>query len=158
MPEANEEVSKVDKMRAIADYINRAGAAAIPDSQRKKLYKLSVRQCSVLANIRRYTQQHPEGVPMSILAERAGMSPSAASHMVDSLMSQGMIERHQSPTDRRAVLVTISKSFLTLATSIEKAHQSAIEEISAVLTEEERRINDTVLDKLYAAIAERGGI
>ena len=158
MPDTHEEISHVDKLRSVVDYISRAGAMTMTDALRKKLYKLSVRQCAVLANIRRYTHSHAEGIPMSVLAERVGMSPSAASHMVDSLMSQGMVERHQSPADRRAVLVTISKAFLALATSIEKAHQSAIEELSAVLTDEERRINDTVLDKLYAAIAERGGI
>lgn len=158
MPEAYEEVSQVDKMRAITDYINRAGAATMPDSQRKKLYKLSVRQCAVVANIRRYTRQHPEGVPMSILAERAGMSPSAASHMVDSLTAQGMVERHQSPTDRRAVLVTISKSFLNLAIEIDKAQQNAIDELCSELTEEERAINRAVVDKLYNAIIERVGI
>ena len=95
---------------------------------------------------------------MSILAERVGMSPSAASHMVDSLMSQSMVERHQSPTDRRAVLVTISQAFLTLASSIEKAQQKAIEELSIDLTEEERHINNLVLDKLYAAVMERDGL
>ena len=158
MPNTHEEISHVDKLRSVVDYISRAGAMTMTDALRKKLYKLSVRQCAVLANIRRYTHSHTEGIPMSVLAERVGMSPSAASHMVDSLMSQGMVERNQSPADRRAVLVTISKAFLALATSIEKAHQNAIEELSAVLTDEERRINDTVLNKLYAAIAERGGI
>ena len=98
MLEKYEDIPKVDKMRAITDYINRAGAVSMSDLQRKKLYKLSVRQCTVMANIRRYTQIHPEGIPMSILAERVGMSPSAASHMVDSLMSQSMVERHQSPS------------------------------------------------------------
>lgn len=158
MLEKYEDIPKVDKMRAITDYINRAGAVSMSDLQRKKLYKLSVRQCTVMANIRRYTQIHPEGIPMSILAERVGMSPSAASHMVDSLMSQSMVERHQSPTDRRAVLVTISQAFLTLASSIEKAQQKAIEELSIDLTEEERHINNLVLDKLYAAVMERDGL
>ena len=158
MLEKYEEIPKVDKMRAITDYINRAGTVSMSDLQRKKLYKLSVRQCTVMANIRRYTQIHPEGIPMSILAERVGMSPSAASHMVDSLMSQSMVERHQSPTDRRAVLVTISQAFLTLASSIEKAQQKAIDELSVALTEEERHINNLVIDKLYAAVMERDGL
>lgn len=158
MPDTYDEVTQVDKMRAITDYINRAGAMAMSDAQRKKLYKLSVRQCSVMANIRRYTQRHPQGVPMSVLAERAGMSPSAASHMVDSLMSQGMVERHQSPTDRRAVLVTISKAFQALASSIDKAQQQAMDELRAVLTEEERSTNRAVMEKLYAAIVAQDGM
>ena len=158
MPDKFEEIPLVDKMRSITDFVSRAGAMAMTDSLRKKLYKLSVRQCAVMANIRRYTLIHQEGIPMSILAERVGMSPSAASHMVDSLMSQGMVERHQSPTDRRAVLVTISQAFLTLASSIEKAQQKAIEELSVNLTEEERHINNLVIDKLYAAVMERDGL
>lgn len=158
MPDSYEEIPKVDKMRTITDYIHRAGAMSMTDALRKKLYKLSVRQCTVMANIRRYTQLHPEGIPMSILAERAGMSPSAASHMVDSLMSQGMVERRQSTTDRRAVLVSISKVFQTLATGIDKAQKKALDELSATLTEEERRISDLVLEKIYAAVLEHDGV
>ena len=78
--------------------------------------------------------------------------------MVDSLTAQGMVERHQSPTDRRAVLVTISKSFLNLAIEIDKAQQNAIDELCSALTEEERAINRAVVDKLYNAIIERVGI
>ena len=78
--------------------------------------------------------------------------------MVDSLMSQGMVERHQGATDRRAVLVTISQSFLTLATSIEKAQQKAIDELKSVLSEEEARIFDTATEKLYTALLDREGI
>lgn len=158
MPDTHEEIPQVDKIRTLLDYINRAGATAMTDSQRKKLFKLSIRQCSVLANIRRYTLRHPEGVPMSILAERAGMSPSAASHMVDSLMSQGMIERRQSPTDRRAVLVSISKAFQDVADAIEKAQQKAVEELSAVLTDEEKAVYTSATEKLYAAIMAREGL
>lgn len=95
---------------------------------------------------------------MSILAERAGMSPSAASHMVDSLMSQGMIERRQSPTDRRAVLVSISKAFQDVADAIEKAQQKAVEELSAVLTDEEKAVYTSATEKLYAAIMAREGL
>ena len=138
----------IDKMRAITDHINRAGVVAMTDSVRKKLARLSVRQCAVLANIRRYTMVHPEGVPMSQLAERVGMSPSAASHMIDSLMGQGLVERHQSPTDRRAVLVTISQAFLSLALSIDKAQQEAAEDLRSTLTEEESRIYNIVIEKM----------
>ena len=158
MPDTHEEISHVDKLRSVVDYISRAGAMTMTDALRKKLYKLSVRQCAVLANIRRYTHSHTEGIPMSVLAERVGMSPSAASHMVDSLMSQGMVERHQGATDRRAVLVTISQSFLALAASIEKAQQKAIDELKSVLSEEESSIFDTASEKLYAALLDREGI
>ena len=159
MPNTQEvTVPLIDKMRAIIDHINRAGVVAMTDSVRKKLARLSVRQCAVLANIRRYTMVHPEGVPMSQLAERVGMSPSAASHMIDSLMGQGLVERHQSPTDRRAVLVTIAKSFMTPTAAIDKAQTAAIEELRSHLTEEELRIHERVIEKLYAAVLEREGI
>ena len=151
-------VPLIDKMRAITDHINRAGVVAMTDSMRKKLSKLSVRQCAVLANIRRYAMVHPEGIPMSQLAERVGMSPSAASHMIDSLMSQGLVERHQSPTDRRAVLVTIAKSFMAPTAAIDKAQTAAIEELRAHLTVEEKTIHVRVIEKLYAAVLEREGI
>ena len=153
-----EDIQMIDKMRSITEYINRSGFIAMNESMRKKVLKLSVRQCTVLANIRRYTLQHPEGIPMSVLAERAGMSPSAASHMVDNLMSQGMVERHSSQTDRRAVLVTIASSSQDTSATIERAQQKTLDDLRSVLTEEEKAVYDTVLNKLYAAVIERDGI
>ena len=158
MSEKYEDVPAVDKMRSITEFVNRAGFVAMSDAMRKKLWKLSVRQCAVLANIRRYTILHPEGMSMSTRAERAGMSPSSASHMVDGLMSQGMVERNPSPTDRRAVLVTIAKSFLETSARIESAQMERMEELCADLTEEERQIYDRVLNKLYATVIERDGL
>ena len=92
---------------------------------------------------------------MSTLASRANMSPSAASHMIDSLMSQGMVERNQSPTDRRAVLVTIAKSFQATAAAVEEAQQKAIDDLTSVLSEEELRVHNIVLEKLYNTVLER---
>ncbi len=153
-----EDIQMIDKMRSITEYINRSGFIAMNESMRRKVLKLSVRQCTVLANIRRYTLRHPEGIPMSVLAERAGMSPSAASHMVDNLMSQGMVERHSSQTDRRAVLVTIASSSQDTSATIERAQQKTLDDLRSVLTEEEKAVYDTVLNKLYAAVIERDGI
>lgn len=158
MPGMHEDIQPIDKMRSVTEYINRSGFVAMNESLRKKVLKLSVRQCAVLANIRRYVLRHPEGIPMSTLAERTGMSPSAASHMIDNLMSQGMVERHPSKTDRRAVLVTIAKASQETSATIECAQQKAIEELLSVLTPEEKAVYHAVLDKLYTAVIERDGI
>ena len=89
---------------------------------------------------------------MSTLAARSNMSPSAASHMIDSLISQGMVERNQSATDRRTVLITISKGFQTTVAAVEEAQQKANEKLRNVLNEEEARVYDAVLEKLYSAV------
>lgn len=128
------------------------------EALRKKVMKLSVRQCTVMANIRRYTLIHPEGIPMSLLAERTGMSPSAASHMIDNLMSAGMVERKQSATDRRAVLVTVATASQDASAAIESAQQQAIDDLLSTLEEEERATYIRVLDKLYARVVERDGM
>ncbi len=128
------------------------------EALRKKVMKLSVRQCTVMANIRRYTLIHPEGIPMSLLAERTGMSPSAASHMIDNLMSAGMVERKQSATDRRAVLVTIAKASQDASAAIESAQQQAIDDLLGTLEEEERATYIRVLDKLYERVVECDGM
>lgn len=158
MPDRFEDIQKVDKMRCITEYINRAGFIAMNEALRKKVMKLSVRQCSVMANIRRYTLIHPEGIPMSLLAERTGMSPSAASHMIDNLMSAGMVERKQSATDRRAVLVTVATASQEASAAIESAQQQAIDDLLSTLEEEERATYIRVLDKLYARVVERDGM
>ena len=155
MSDKHGDIQQIDKMRTITDYINRAGFVAMTEALRKKVMKLSVRQCSVLAKIRRYTLVHPEGMSMSVLAARSNMSPSAASHMIDSLMAQGMVERNQSPIDRRAVLVTIAKSFQATAAAVEAAQQKAVDELASVLSEEEIHIHEAILDKLYTTVLER---
>lgn len=153
MSGTHEDIQQIDKMRIITDYINRAGFVAMNEALRNKVMKLSVRQCSVLAKIRRYTLVHPEGISMSTLAARSNMSPSAASHMIDSLISQGMVERNQSTTDRRTVLITIARSFQTTVAAVEEAQQKANEKLRSILDEEEARVYDAVLNKLYTAVA-----
>jgi DNA-binding MarR family transcriptional regulator len=153
MSGTHEDIQQIDKMRIITDYINRAGFVAMNEVLRNKVMKLSVRQCSVLAKIRRYTLVHPEGISMSTLAARSNMSPSAASHMIDSLISQGMVERNQSTTDRRTVLITIARSFQTTVAAVEEAQQKANEKLRSILDEEEARVYDAVLNKLYTAVA-----
>ena len=153
MSGTHEDIQQIDKMRIITDYINRAGFVAMNEVLRNKVMKLSVRQCSVLAKIRRYTLVHPEGISMSTLAARSNMSPSAASHMIDSLISQGMVERNQSTTDRRTVLITIARSFQATVAAVEEAQQKANEKLRNILDEEEARVYDTVLNKLYTAVA-----
>jgi DNA-binding MarR family transcriptional regulator len=95
---------------------------------------------------------------MSLLAERTGMSPSAASHMIDNLMSAGMVERKQSATDRRAVLVTIANASQDASAAIESAQQQAIDDLLGTLEEEESSTYIRVLDKLYALVVERDGM
>ncbi len=153
MSGTHEDIQQIDKMRIITDYINRAGFVAMNEVLRNKVMKLSVRQCSVLAKIRRYTLVHPEGISMSTLAARSNMSPSAASHMIDSLISQGLVERNQSTTDRRTVLITIARSFQATVAAVEEAQQKANEKLRNILDEEEARVYDTVLNKLYTAVA-----
>ena len=51
MSEKYEDVPAVDKMRSITEFVNRAGFVAMSDAMRKKLWKLSVRQCAVLVTI-----------------------------------------------------------------------------------------------------------
>ena len=72
------------------------------------------------------------------VAGRLGMSLPAMSRALDGLVQRGYVERHESPTDRRARLVRLLPAGRAALDEIERGRISALEEFTASLTDEER--------------------
>lgn len=66
---------------------------------------LTVAQRNLFSMVRRLSRNYPEGVILRVLAEKLGLSSSAVSVMVDSLVRRGILERVPAAADRRKILI-----------------------------------------------------
>jgi DNA-binding MarR family transcriptional regulator len=73
------------------------------------------------------------------LAETVGVSPPAASQLVDRLAEHGMVERRHAPEDRRVVLVDYVPGMQDVARRMMEGRRQRLEEAMSSLTDEEAR-------------------
>ena len=64
-------------------------------------------QANTVIAVRQLCVAHPEGVTLKKVAETMGVSPAAASVMVDVLVKKKMLKRTRSRSDRRALLIRL---------------------------------------------------
>ncbi len=88
----------------------------------EKLSRVTVGQARIFGHI----FSHPD-MPVRIknIAHDLDVSPAAASQAVERLVADGMLDRRPDPTDRRAVVITISKKGRKVLDEI-KAKSSAL--------------------------------
>ena len=144
-------LTMIDMLDEIADYVRQAGFRALHSEERQRHHKRSRHVCTAFAAIRRYTRTHPGGMPMSELARVMHMTPSAATHMVDSMARQGMIIRSACPSDRRSVLVLLTEENCRNAERVEQGQLEAGQRLCALLTAGERQTFRRLLDKMHRA-------
>jgi DNA-binding MarR family transcriptional regulator len=96
------------------------------------LNDVSRAQSNTILAIKYLCDTYPDGVSLKKLAETIGVTPAAASVMVDILVTKKIIKRTQSKDDRRAVLLR-----LTPATSrlFEIVDQSIVQAVMSVADE-----------------------
>jgi DNA-binding MarR family transcriptional regulator len=73
------------------------------------------------------------------LAETVGVSPPAASQLVDRLVEHGMVERRHAPEDRRVVLVDYVPGMQDIARQMMEGRRWRLKEAVSALTDEEAR-------------------
>ncbi len=69
---------------------------------------LTETQGSTVIAVRQLCEESPGGVALKKLAETMGVTPAAASVMVDLLVKKKMLKRTRSKSDRRAVLIRLT--------------------------------------------------
>jgi DNA-binding MarR family transcriptional regulator len=72
------------------------------------LDELTETQANTVIAIRQLCEESPEGVTLKKLAETMGVTPAAASVMVDLLVKKKMLKRTKSKNDRRAILIRLT--------------------------------------------------
>ena len=71
------------------------------------------------------------------LAEELGVSPSAATQLVDKLAEHGMVDRHNDPADRRVVLVDYVEGMHEVARRIVDDRRRPLEAAMSRMTDDE---------------------
>lgn len=83
-----------------------AHAVSLADPTRLELWEefgLTMSQLRVL-----YVIREEQGPPATRIAQRLGVRPSTGTGIADHLVSQGLVERHTDPQDRRVVRIVLS--------------------------------------------------
>jgi len=79
-----------------------------------------------------------EDVNVKDVADGLHMSLPAMSRSLDKLVQRGYVDRHESDKDRRAKLVRLLPAGRAVLDDIEQTRVSALEEFTALLSDEER--------------------
>lgn len=82
------------------------------------------------------------------------VSSGGVTYLVDRLVAQGLVERRESPTDRRARFAALTARGEELIGRIFPAHADALERAAAGLSVDEKREAIALLKKLGLAAAE----
>ncbi|MCV2868504.1 MarR family transcriptional regulator [Defluviimonas sp. WL0002] len=80
---------------------------------------------------------HPEGLRLTDLAERMGVSKASASAMASKLEARGYLERSPDPDDKRASLIRPTPKTSALESEESAIHARAAASLSAELSAEE---------------------
>ncbi|MBN1981647.1 MAG: MarR family transcriptional regulator [Chitinivibrionales bacterium] len=89
---------------------------------------------------------------MSRIAEYVNISMSTATGIVDRLVKNGYVERNRSETDRRIVMISLSKKGKALVAEIKNIGVTYAKQISEVLTDEEREFLFKIAKKILGAM------
>ncbi|KDP84264.1 MarR family winged helix-turn-helix transcriptional regulator [Cupriavidus basilensis] len=86
------------------------------------------------------------------LARFANLDKSQASRAADHLIKQGLVKREPSPTDGRAVLISLSATGKPLYEKIMRVASGRHETLMSALTTQERAVMERALGKLLAQV------
>lgn len=74
------------------------------------------------------------------IGDDLGVTNAAVSQMIDRLVHQGLIERSEDPSDRRAKLIELTSTGLQVVQECLEARQRWIDKLDISITGEERRV------------------
>ncbi|MFD3510115.1 MarR family winged helix-turn-helix transcriptional regulator [Nocardia sp. NPDC058666] len=95
----------------------------------------------------RVTGEH-NGLRLSAIADALRISPRSATEVVDALQEADLVTRHPDPTDRRAILVTVTASGKRTLDTLTDARTKDADDFFSRLTDEERAALRDILGKL----------
>ncbi len=120
----------------------------------KKLGRVTVHQARIFGHI----FSNPDvDIRINRLAHDLDVTPAAASQAVDRLVEDGLLDRRPDPTDRRAVVVTISEKGRKLLTEVKAESNALLADIyrEIGLTPDEAATFGNVLSRIHEALVHR---
>lgn len=114
-------------------------------------FALTLPQFAVMATLERY---QPD-MPVSRLSDLTLTPPSSMTHTLDRLVERGLVRRTPHPTDRRAMLISLTASGESMVAGIQAARREHVTTLCAPLTNEELHQLTLLLKKMARASWER---
>lgn len=130
------------------DRLRRKSVLSVNTMQQKKMFGLTMRQASAIAQVQLLMEKEPQGVALKVLAKQLQMTVPATSLLVETMVSKGFFERTPNPTDRRAVCIRLSEKGMELFDEVYANFHREIDTRAAALTEEELRVLASISEKL----------
>lgn len=143
--------SEVDLLLRLARRWRRLGAGAgAGEPGDHGLSPHQERGLLALARLGRHEDGTCAGVRVSALATHLGIAPRSATEVADALEGAGLLTRSPDPTDRRAVLLTLTGEGLHTVAAVRDRRRAAAERAMATLSPADR----TELRRLLLALLE----
>ena len=118
---------------------------------REELHSVTVHQLGVLTYLR------GQSVTMRELAKELDVGESAATAVVDRLVRQQLVVRHDDPADRRVVRLSLSETGESLVTKLNEAARRKIGSMLVALSDEQLRQLIAIMETLEQSAAVSGG-
>lgn len=131
----NEKVKALLNIKYTAGWLDQIG------NEIMKPYKISEQQYNIL----RILRGAGKAIPVNVVKEKMIQKSPNATRLMDKLSEKGFIERTRCENDRRVVFIEITKKGLSL---LEKINMTKFDDILKVLTEQEAKSLNTLLDKI----------
>jgi DNA-binding MarR family transcriptional regulator len=120
----------------VLELLRSRSRAAVRKQKRSDLLwldDLTETQSNTVIAVRQLCDETPEGVALKKLAETMGVTPAAASVMVDLLVKKKMLKRTKSKSDRRAVLIRLTPDTAGLFDISEQTLQTTFHSLEETL-------------------------
>ena len=106
---------------------------------------LNYRHHQIARAVYRMTEKRPEGISLKELAEAIELTPGTVSELVETLVQRDALQRVQNPSDRRGVLITLTrKSIDYLNNGVLKTNELT----SKILSTLEQREREKLIEEL----------
>lgn len=151
-PASADALSEVDLLLRLARRWRRLGADEVHDGG----HALTPHQERALLALSRSLARADDpdaahGVRVSRLAEQLGIAPRSATEVADALESAGLVTRSPDPTDRRAVLLTLTPEGDRRVDAVRERRRAAADAAVAVLSRKDRAELRRILLALHGA-------
>lgn len=113
---------------------------------------LSLKEHMVMRKVHTMMEKTPQGIPLKDLAAALHLTPGTVSELVEKLVRKGTLCRVQNPSDRRAVMITVTEKSLSQLAEAMKMINAFVDDLWKDFSDEEKEKLTETLELLLARI------
>ena len=119
------------------------------DNRDKQFFSLTFNQLRMIHRVYTYqTENDGHGISLKALAVRLGITPAAASEMVETLVRKSVLKRSVDAADRRAIAIVVSEELQKHFNAREDEYTECCADFLNILTVEEQAFFTQIVGRL----------